>query len=146
MSQFFFILLYYSILKKLVLILTLFFGLICSNNYVAQSGGRKREHKNQRGGGSIFKRSHSEGNADKFARGAGRKGLFARLFKKDRPSWVYHSTKSGKAQKRETRRLFTRFRTKGRVYNEQILAKQNSDRARKRVRGNGSFNKRKYGH
>ncbi len=133
-------------MKKLVLILSLLFSLIGSTSYFAQSGGRKREHKNQRGGGSIFKRSHSSGNADKFARGAGRKGLFARLFKKDRPSWVYHRTKSGRSQKRETRHLFTRYRTKGRMYNEQILAKQNSDRARKRVRGNASFNKRKYGH
>lgn len=92
----------------------------------------------------MFKRSRSAGNADKFAKGAGRKGFIARLFRKDRPSWVYHSTNPGKKQNREQRFLFSRFRTKGKRYKDGIQAKQNSDRSRRRVRGNASFNHRKY--
>ncbi|MBS1652209.1 MAG: hypothetical protein JSU07_09390 [Bacteroidetes bacterium] len=128
-------------LLKISFIITLF--LLFINDLNAQSGGRKREHKNQ-SKGSIFKRHRSSGHADKFASGNGRKGLFARLFRKDRPAWVYHSTKSGRAQVRETRNLFTRFRTKGRVYREGILAKQNTERAKRRSRGNSSFHHKRY--
>lgn len=84
------------------------------------------------------------GHADKFAKGAGRKGVFARLFKRDRPAWVYRSTNPSSTQKRETRALFTRYRTKGKKYRAGILAKQNSDRARSRTRGNASFHKSRY--
>ncbi len=130
-------------MKKIILIITLLFSFCISNTYLAQSGGRKREHKNQRRG-SLFKRNRSGGNADKFSRSTGRKGIFARLFRKDKPAWVYHPTRSGRVQKRETRHLFTRYRTKGRKYQEGILAKQNSDRARRRVRGNSTFHSRKF--
>ncbi len=130
-------------MKKLLFIITLLLSFCFSNVSYSQSGGRKREHKNQRKGG-LFKGNRSTGHADRFARGGSRKGVFARLFRKDRPAWVYHSTKSGHAQKRETRHLFSRYRTKGKRYKDGILAKQNSERARKRVRGNATFHKRRY--
>jgi hypothetical protein len=131
-------------LKKVLLIIVLFFGLGISNDFYAQTGGRKREHRNQKRSGSIFKRQRSAGNADRFAKGGGRKGFIARLFRKDRPSWVYHATNPGKKQNREQRYLFSRFRTKGKKYKDGIQAKQNSERSRRRVRGNSTFHHRKY--
>ncbi|MDX2173731.1 MAG: hypothetical protein SFY56_11470 [Bacteroidota bacterium] len=130
-------------MKKLFILLTVLLCFCVSNTSVAQTGGRKREHRNQKRG-SLFKRNRSTGHADKFARGTNRRGVFARMFRKDRPAWVYHSTKSGRAQKRETKHLFTRYRTKGKRYKDGILAKQNAERSRKRVRGNSTFHKRKY--
>ncbi len=119
-------------MKKLALLIILLFTFSLSNVYVAQTGGRKREHKNQKGGSKGFSRS------------SGRKGVFARMFRKDKPAWVYHSTKSGRAQVRETRHLFSRYRTKGKRYKDGILAKQNAERARKRVKGNSTFHHRRY--
>jgi hypothetical protein len=130
-------------LKRLVLIFALFAGFLLSIDSIAQSGGRRREHRNQRASMHLF-RNKSQGHADKFAKGAGRKGIFARLFKKDRPAWVYHPTNPGKTQKRESRQLFSRYRTKGKKYREGILAKQNAERSRNRSRGNGSFHKSRY--
>jgi hypothetical protein len=131
-------------LKKVLLIIFLLIGFGISNDYYSQSGGRRKEHRNQRRSGGLFKRHRSAGNADKFAKGAGRKGFIARLFKKDRPAWVYHTTRPGKVQNREQRFLFSRFRTKGKRYREGVLAKQNSERSRRRSRGNAVFHKRKY--
>lgn len=130
-------------MKKVLLILLLLLGIGASNEFYSQTGGRKREHRNQKRG-SMFKRSRSAGHADKFAKGAGRKGFLARLFKKDRPAWVYHPTRPGKTQNREQRFLFSRYRTKGKKYREGILAKQNSERARRRSRGNSVFHHKKY--
>jgi hypothetical protein len=130
-------------LKKFFLIIALLFGFGISNDFYAQKGGRKREHRNQRSGG-MFKRQRSAGNADNFAKGAGRKGIFARIFKKDNPSWVYHPTRPGKTQNREQRYLFSRYRTKGKQYREGIVARQNIERAKKRTHGNATFGKRKY--
>lgn len=130
-------------MKKLLLIFALLLGFGISNDFYAQKGGRKREHRNQRSGG-MFKRQRSAGNADKFAKGGGRKGIFARLFKKDRPAWVYHKTNPGKTQNREQRYLFSRFRTKGKKYRDGIVARQNIERAKRRTRGNATFHKRKY--
>lgn len=131
--------------KKYFIIFALLLGFGISNEYFSQAGGRKREHRNQRrSGGRMFGGAKSKGNADKFAKGAGRKGIIARLFKQDRPAWVYHPTKPGKVQKRESKFLFSRYRTKGKRYNSGVLAKQNADRARRRSRGNAVFSKRKY--
>lgn len=132
-------------MKKISSIFALLLCFCLNNTLVAQSGGRKREHKNQRrGGSSVFKKGHSSGHADRFAHGGSRRGVFARLFRKDRPAWVYHSTNSGKAQKRETRHLFARYRTKGKRYKDGILAKLNADRAKRRNRGNNTFRYPKY--
>lgn len=131
-------------MKRILFIVALILGLGISNNSYAQAGGRKKEHRNQRRSGGLFKRTRSAGNADRFAKGAGRKGVFARLFKKDRPAWTYHATNPGRKQNREQRQLFSRFRTKGKRYKDGIQAKQNSDRSRKRVRGNSTFNHKKY--
>jgi hypothetical protein len=135
-------------LKKIALILFFLAGIIISNDVVAQSGGRKREHRNQKRhsirifGGSKTK---SAGNADRFARGAGRSGFFTRIFYNNQaPAWVMHHKYESKAQKRENKFLFNRYRTKGKRYREGILAKQNADRGRRRVRGNAVFAKRKY--
>jgi hypothetical protein len=84
------------------------------------------------------------GNADKFAKGTGRQGIFARLFKRKRDAWTYHPTVTGRKQNRESRHLFSRYRTKGKQYRSGILAKQNSDRERRRVRGNSTFGRKKY--
>lgn len=135
-------------MKKVCIILLLLLGVIFSNEMMGQSGGRKREHRNQRrstirifGGG----RTKSAGNADRFARGAGRSGFFTRVFyNAQAPAWVMHHKYQSKAQMRENRFLFSRYRTKGKRYREGILAKQNSDRARRRVRGSAVFLKRKY--
>ncbi|MCW3075720.1 MAG: hypothetical protein JWO32_329 [Bacteroidetes bacterium] len=131
-------------MNKAILIIALLLGIGISNEVYSQAGGRKREHRNQRRGGSIFKRSRSAGHADNFAKGAGRKGIMARLFKKNNPSWVYHSTNPGKTQNREQRFLFSRFRTHGKKYKDGIQAKLNSDRSRKRQRGNSTFKRKKY--
>ena len=132
-------------MKKVILIFFLLSGIFLSDDYFAQKGGRRREHRNQRRGTlHIFRRnSVSAGNADKFARGTGNTGFFARLFKKDRPAWVYHPTKMSKSRN-DCKGLFTRYRTKGKKYRSGILAKQNSDRSRRRDRGNMSFGRKKY--
>lgn len=130
-------------MKKLLVLIILFVSLISSIDLVAQTGGRKKEHRNQRRSGSLFKRNKSKGNADKFSRGQ-RKGFFARVFKKDRPSWVQHRAENSRGVRRGNRHLFSRFRTKGKVQNESILTRQNQDRAKRRVRGNKVFHKSKY--
>lgn len=127
-------------LKKIVLILllTLFSGIL-SEAY-AQTGGRKREHRNQRKKSSKFG-GKSAGNADAFARG----GTNKRTSKKSRAGvWVYRPTPNSKKIHRETKHLFSRYRTKGKRYRDGILAKQNSARASRRVRGNKVFHKRKF--
>ncbi len=131
-------------LKKIIFIFALLLGLGISNEYYSQSGGRRKEHRNQRRGASRSFGKRSAGNADKFAQGAGRKGFFSRLFAKKQGAWVYHPTNAGKKQNKEAPHLFSRYRTKGRKYHSGILAKQNSDRSRKRVKGNKSFSRNKY--
>lgn len=130
-------------MQRLVFIFLLIIGFGFSTEYLAQSGGRKKEHRNQRRSGRLFGPA-SKGNADKFSRGTGRKGLMARLFKKDRPAWVYHETRPSKVQKREQRYLFSRYRTKGKKYNSGVLTRQNADRSKRRTRGNAVFARRKY--
>jgi hypothetical protein len=130
--------------KKVLFIFFILLGFGLSNQFIAQTGGKKKEHRNQRRIGSLFKRKSSGGHADKFARSS-KKGFFARLFrKKENHAWVYHSSKSNNKTRRENRHLFFWHRTKGRNNNEVVLAKQNSDRAKKRSRGNTSFNRKKH--
>jgi len=140
----FFVLLQSVKLKKALIIILLLFGIGISNDYLAQSGGKKRERRNQRRGSAIFRGAKSAGNADKFARGTGRRGLFARLFKKENPSWHNKTSGSVRSHRRDNRALFTRYRSKGRRSNDQIQARQNSERAKKRVRGNKTFSRKKY--
>jgi len=128
-------------LKKsaFILFFILLAGVVCELH--AQSGGRKKEHRNQKKGGSMFGKTKSQGNADAFARG----GMNRKKSKRTSENlWVYKkSTLQGK-QKKEHRFLFFRYRTKGKRYRDGILAKQNADRAKKRIRGNKIFTNRKY--
>lgn len=112
----------------------------------SQTGGRQREIRNQRGGGrgKLFSFKKSAGHADAFARG-GKKGFLSKLFRgnKSGSSWVYKKTNPGKTQSREQRHLFTRNRTNGKRYTDQLISQQNRRREATRVRGNQSFQKRK---
>lgn len=127
-----------------IALLVLFFAV--SVDSYAQTGGRKREHRNQGGGGrgKLFSFKKSAGHADAFAKG-GKKGFIAKLFRgnKSGGAWVYKRTNPGKTQNREQRQLFTRNRTKGKRYTDQVIAQQNRRREATRVRGNQSFSKRK---
>lgn len=127
-------------LNKIVLILFLtFFAGFLTDAY-GQTGGRKREHRNQRRKSSKFG-GKSAGNADAFARG----GTNKRTSKRSRAGvWVYRPTPSSKKQNRESRYLFSRYRTKGKRHRDGILAKQNNERSSRRVRGNKVFHKRKF--
>lgn len=86
----------------------------------------------------MFKRNPSAGNADAFARGGKRSS------KKKKSAWVYRPTPTSKKQRKEQKRLFARFKTKGGKFNESFLSRQNHDRSRSRVRGNKVFHKRKF--
>lgn len=112
-------------------------GIFVSNDFMAQSGGRKREHRNQRRGG-MFKGKHSAGNADNFARGGGRRNSVKNS------AWSMRHSRPGSYNSRDGRNLFARYRTKGKVNRHNILAKQNSERARKRIRGNKVFQHKKF--
>lgn len=134
-------------MKRLLVIIVLLLGIGITNSVHAQTGGRRKEHRNQRRGSGLFNKHKSKGNADKFAKGAGRKGIMARLFHKDGTrAWAMHQPKrqSGKTMQRDNKFLFSRYRTKGRKHNSSVQAKQNSDRAKRRVRGNAVFSKKKY--
>ncbi len=114
-----------------------------SDSYMAQTGGRKRERRSHHRG-SLFKRTKSGGHADQFAKGTGRRGLFARLFKKEKPSWTNHRSGSRRSHHRDNRSLFGRYRTKGKQYNADTQDRQNRERSRKRIRGNKVFSRKKY--
>jgi hypothetical protein len=132
-------------LKKLFIIIFLLIGIGVSNNVHAQTGGKKRERvKTKKRGNSILTQYKSHGHADDFARGSGRRGLFARLFKKTAPSWRYKSAGSKRSHFKANQFLFARNRTKGKVENAQTLDKQNAERAKHRVRGSRAFKSRKY--
>lgn len=122
----------------------LVFAVAFANTLAAQSGGKQREKSNAKRSGRMFKRVKSPGNADAFASGKGRRGFFARLFKKPNPSWSNRSSGSVKSHRRANRSLFRRDRTKGKAENEAILDRQNADRAKRRIRGNKVFSKKKY--
>jgi hypothetical protein len=133
-------------LRKLLLIFLLVFGAGVSADVYAQSGGRKKE-----GGGGAkkirfsFKKKKSQGHADEFAKGNnGRRGRISRLFKKDRPAWVYKSSGSVRSHNRENRFLFKWSRSQGRAENAATTDHQNKVRERKRSRGNSTFKSKKY--
>ncbi len=108
----------------------------------AQSGGRKREGSVKRKRSSGVK---SKGNADEFARGnSGRRGRFARLFKKDKPAWQYKSSGSARSHQRENRFLFKWTRSKGRAENAATQERQKKIRNKERIRGNRAFRFRKH--
>jgi hypothetical protein len=121
--------------------------LAVSMDSVAQTGGRKREHRNQRAGGrgKLFSFKKSTGHADAFAKGGRKQGFISRIFRgnKSGGAWVYKKTNPGKTQNREQRQLFSRNRTKGKRYTDQVIAQQNRRRDATRVRGSQSFSKRK---
>ena len=126
-------------LNRSIFIFLLFCGILLSNDFMAQSGGRRREHRNQkRASGGMFKGKKSAGNADNFARGGGRRGGGGNK------AWAMRHSRPGSYKSSDSRTLFSRYRTKGKVYRHNILAKQNADRARKRVRGNKVFHRKKF--
>lgn len=133
-------------LKKLLIIILLLAGIGISNDFHAQSGGRKREKKikTKKRGNSVLTQYKSRGHADDFAKSRGRRGVFARLFKKDQPAWKYKSSGSKKSHFRDNQFLFARNRTKGKVENAQTLDRQNSERSKRRVKGSKSFKSRRY--
>jgi hypothetical protein len=115
-------------------------ALVMLTPFHAQTGGRKKEGKTKKHGSLVLRQYKSRGHADEFARGSsGRRGIFARLFKKDRPAWQYKSSGSRKSTYRANRFLFAWHRTNGKRENAATLDKQNSDRAKYRVRGSRSF-------
>lgn len=125
-------------MKRIILILVLLFAVGSFTDAYAQ--GRKREHKNQRRGGGGKRKIH------KFSGKSGG-GFFARVFSGKRRipgGWVYKPTRPGKKQNMEQRHLFTRYRTKNKRYKDGIQARLNRERAKKRVRGNATFHKRRY--
>ena len=120
-----------------------------SNDFYAQTGGKKsekRQRKGKRRGNFILTQYKSHGHADDFARGSsGRRGRFAKLFRKSRPSWEYKSAGSRRSHRRDNRDLLTRERSKGRVENADFQSRQNTGRAKRRDHGNKSFKRKKYG-
>ncbi len=66
------------------------------------------------------------------------------LFHKSRNPWVYRKTSPGRIQNREMSNLFRRNRTIGKNEYSKIIKRQNKLRAKRRVRGNKVFHKRKY--
>jgi hypothetical protein len=117
-----------------------------STEYYSQTGGKKHERRGKRRGNFILTQYKSHGHADKFARGSsGRKGRFARLFKKKKKSsWVYRSSGSRRSAFRANQYLLTRTRSKGKIENAQVLDQQNSSRSKSRVYGNKSFKSKRY--
>ncbi len=119
-------------------------GLIFFVSLSAQTGGKKREHRNQRGG-KFHLFSKNKGNANAFAKGGKKKkGFLARVFSGQKVTaggWIYYKTPGSH---RNDHSLFHRFRTKNKVFKDKLQARINKQRARKRVRGNNVFSKRKY--
>lgn len=135
-------------MKKITAILFLFAFMAYSGHVEAQTGGRKGEKririKSRRRGDHILTQYKSHGHADEFARGSsGRRGRFAKLFYRAKPSWRVHKTNNF-SNNRDNRDLFTRFRQKGHMDNSETQSRQNFDRNRKRDHGSRSFKSRKY--
>jgi len=117
-------------------------------------GKKRKEKRNQskalskRGGGGLFKKKFSAGNADAFASNSvrGKRGFFSRLFSGGGSSSKNASlrkTRPGKTQNKEQSQLFKRNRTKTKNNNSGFLHRQNKDRSAKRKRGNAVFSKKK---
>lgn len=134
-------------MKKFFIILVLLLGTAISTEYCAQIGGRKKEKKVKvkRRGDHVLTQYKSHGHADEFARGSsGRRGRLSRLFRKDRPAWVYKSSGSKRSAWRANQFLLTRSRSKGKIENADFLDRQNSGRSKTRVHGNRAFRFKKY--
>jgi hypothetical protein len=120
-------------------------GIGISGSSFAQTGGKKRERKAKRRGDFVLGQYKSRGHADEFARGnSGRRGWWARIFKKEKPAWQYKRSGSRRSQYKENRFLFFRHRSQGREDNAMVTEKQNKERAKKRERGNKVFKFKKY--
>ncbi len=137
-----FVSLYSTFMKKYLFILG---GMVLVFSLSAQTGGKKREHRNQRGGKFILF-NKSKGNANAFAKSKStrKKGFLARLLSGERVTaggWIYHKT-PGSHQTDHS--LFHRFRTKNKVYKDQLQVHINKQRSKSRKRGNSGFSKRKY--
>lgn len=116
----------------------MFCGILISNDIMAQSGSRKREHRNQRSAARGMFKGHSAGNSDNFVRGGIRRSSV------NNAAWSMRHSKPGSYKSSDSRTLFSRSRTKGKVYRHNVLAKQNSERAKKRIRGNKVFQHKKF--
>jgi hypothetical protein len=134
-------------ITKYISILCLFLMIGITTPLLAQvEGGRKKEQRNQRSGGfKLFGHKKSRGNAGAFAKGTRKQGLVSRIFKgkKSGSAWVYRKTDPGYKQKREQPKLFSRNRTKGKRYTDDVIAQQNKSRSSSRTRGSSVFGKRK---
>jgi hypothetical protein len=125
-------------LKKHIYILLLL-GIFISTDFFAQVGGRRKEHKNQsKRAFSLFKGKHRAGNAHIFARG----GRHSKT--KSGSKWTMKHSNTAKISFRGQKYLFSRFRTKSKANNHAFLARQNKQRAKKRVIGNKVFHRKKY--
>jgi hypothetical protein len=132
-------------LKKLVLFLFLLLALVLPSAMDAQTGGKKRERKAKKRGSLVLTQYKSRGHADEFARGnSGRRGLFARLFKRDRPAWQNRTTGSSRSNYKENKYLFSWNRTKGKGENTATIDRQKRERLKNRERGNATFKERKH--
>ena len=133
-------------MKKALIILLLLLGVGLSTSVYSQSGGRKREKrvKTKKRGNSILTQYKSQGHADEFARSSGRKGKFARLFRRDKPSWKNRPSGSKRSHNKDNRNLYARTRAKGHVSNAETQSRQSVDRSKRRDRGNNSFKRKKY--
>jgi hypothetical protein len=133
-------------LARLFSIFIFLVSVCLTSSMLAQSiGGRKKERRNQHGN-SVFHRKRSAGNADAFARGGRKKGLFARIFSKKSQNgpWVYRPTATSLKQKKEQPQLFHRNRTNAKRGRDKMLFNQNKKRVSHRVRGSSAFSKRKH--
>ena len=132
-------------IRNLLMLFLVVFTLTLPVTINAQTGGKKREGKVKKRGNFKLTQYKSRGHADEFARGsAGRKGLFARLFKKDRPAWQYRTSGSSRSNYKENKYLFSWNRTRGKQQNVTTTDRQKKERARNRERGNDTFKSRKH--
>jgi len=131
--------------RTMVMLFFLAFALGLPVSIDAQTGGKKREGRVKKRGNFKLTQYKSRGHADEFARGsAGRKGLFARLFKKDRPAWQNRTTGSPRSNYKDNKYLFSWNRTPGKQQNVSTLDRQKRERLRNRERGNDTFRSRKH--
>lgn len=125
-------------MKKITLIFLVFLGILISNSVSAQIGGRIKEHRNQRKGKGFLKGKQSAGNADGFARGGSKRSG------RKKSGWFMQHSRAGLMSKKNQGGLFSRYRTKGKIYKQNKLDQQNTERARKRVRGSKVFRRKKF--
>jgi hypothetical protein len=132
--------------RKLLFVTFLVASLGLNNEMFAQTGGKKREGGvKRRASFSLFHRKKSQGHADEFARGnSGRRSIWSRLFRRERPAWVYKPSGNVRTNYKENRFLFFRFRSKGRDENAMNQDRSRKERTRQREHGNRVFRFKKY--